>query len=190
MMDKMINKNILSALLFIIPVTALAKSATPVAIDPRSDFDFGWLHLRGQLVDAACIITTKTKDMLIELPPPTPAVQSGNSSSPTPFTLYVEGCDTGVSDTLGIKFIGKPVPFMPDVLQALPVITPVRSPQSGVALFYDKNKSILINGQPIGLTYLTPLSQQIKMTANVVSLAQERPLSDMLSFVTLQLMYP
>lgn len=187
----MINKNILSALLIIfIPFAALAQTLTPVKLDPRADFSFGWLHLRGELVTATCVITTKTKDMLIDLSPPSPAVNADNSSSAKPFTVYVEDCGTDVSDSIGIKFLGKPVPFEPDVLETIPVITPVHSPESGVALFYDKNKSILINGQPIELTYLTPLSQQIKMTANVVSLAQQRPLSDMLSFVTLQLMYP
>lgn len=124
----MINKNILSAfLLSLIPFTASTQPVTSVTVDPRTNFNFGWIHLRGELLTTTCIITTKTKDMLIYLSPPSPAVNEDNSPSGKPFTVYVEGCNTAVSDTIGIKFLGKPVPFIPNALQTLPMITPVHS---------------------------------------------------------------
>ncbi|MBT0724707.1 type 1 fimbrial protein subunit FimA [Rosenbergiella sp. S61] len=69
----------------------------------------GTVHFTGSLVDAACVVSTKSADQTVELGQYTlnHFKKVGDKSATVPFQIQLEDCDTSVATTAAIAFTGQ-----------------------------------------------------------------------------------
>lgn len=93
-----IGASVVSALLF-----SAAASADPVIVNG------GDVHFKGELVNAACAVSTDTSNQTVELGQYRTAKlkASGDMTTPVPFKIKLVDCDPTVSATAAIAFSGQ-----------------------------------------------------------------------------------
>ncbi|MEY1423870.1 type 1 fimbrial major subunit FimA [Morganella morganii] len=92
-----ISASVVSALLF-----SAAASADPVIVNG------GTVHFTGELVNAACAVSTETSNQTVDLGQYRTAklAVSGDMSNPVPFKIKLVDCDPAVATTAAVAFSG------------------------------------------------------------------------------------
>ncbi|MEM8370706.1 type 1 fimbrial major subunit FimA [Morganella morganii] len=94
-----IGASVVSALLF----SAAASAADPVIVNG------GTVHFTGELVNAACAVSTESSNQTVELGQYRTAklAASGDMSTPVPFKIKLVDCDPAVATTAAVAFSGQ-----------------------------------------------------------------------------------
>lgn len=94
-----IGASVVSALLF----SAAASAADPVIVNG------GTVHFTGELVNAACAVSTESSNQTVELGQYRTAklAASGDMSTPVPFKIKLVDCDPTVATTAAVAFSGQ-----------------------------------------------------------------------------------
>ena len=89
-----IGASVVSALLF----SAAASAADPVIVNG------GTVHFTGELVNAACAVSTESSNQTVELGQYRTAklAASGDLSTPVPFKIKLVDCDPAVATTAAV----------------------------------------------------------------------------------------
>lgn len=94
-----IGVSVVSALLF----SAAASAADPVIVNG------GNVHFTGELVNAACAVSTESSNQTVELGQYRTAklAAAGDMTTPVPFKIKLVDCDPTVSATAAVAFAGQ-----------------------------------------------------------------------------------
>ncbi|HDS3819408.1 type 1 fimbrial major subunit FimA [Morganella morganii] len=93
-----IGASVVSALLF----SAAASAADPVIVNG------GTVHFTGELVNAACAVSTESSNQTVELGQYRTATLTGSAmSTPVPFKIKLVDCDPTVATTAAVAFSGQ-----------------------------------------------------------------------------------
>jgi major type 1 subunit fimbrin (pilin) len=84
-------------------VNAADPAPSPVVVNG------GTIHFKGDLVNAACAVSTESADKIVRLGQYRTATftKVGDTSAKVPFTIVLNDCDTSVSSTASVAFTGQ-----------------------------------------------------------------------------------
>lgn len=118
----------------------------------------GTVHFTGQIVNAACAVSTNSSDQTVNLGQYRTAnfTDVGAYSSKVPFTIKLEDCDTAVSTTAAVAFNGSADATDNTVLSTSNITTGGAGAAIGVGIEISDSKGIVLS--PNGSTFSTPLT--------------------------------
>lgn len=96
----------------IISAISLAVFATSTfAVDPPTTVNGGTVHFTGELVNAACAVSTESEDQTVRLGQYRTSLlaTSGDTTGKIPFTIKLVDCDTTIQETASVAFYGQTV---------------------------------------------------------------------------------
>lgn len=105
MKRKLIASSVIASLML---VAGAAVAADPAATDPVS-VSGGTVHFEGELVNAACAVSTQSSDQIVTLGQYRTAsfTAVGDTMAQIPFTIVLNDCDPKVAATAAVAFSGQ-----------------------------------------------------------------------------------
>lgn len=102
MKRKLINTSVIASLMLV------AGAAVAVAADPVS-VSGGTVHFEGELVNAACAVSTQSADQVVTLGQYRTAsfAAIGDTTAQIPFSIVLNDCDPAVAATAAVAFSGQ-----------------------------------------------------------------------------------
>lgn len=98
--------------------SVLLVSSSVFALDPPVTIQGGTVHFTGELVNAACAVSTDSANQTVNLGQYRTAklATSGDKTTPVPFQIKLVDCDPAVQATAAVAFYGQTVLGNPNLL--------------------------------------------------------------------------
>ncbi|MFC6051315.1 type-1 fimbrial protein subunit A [Acinetobacter sp. Ac_877] len=124
-------------------------SATAFAADPIT-VNGGTVHFTGELVNAACAVSTASANQTVELGQYRTAslAEAGKKTTPVPFKIQLVDCDPTVQATAAVAFYGQTSDVNPELLSVSAGGTNATAAQNvGIEVADDKSKILGFSGK-------------------------------------------
>lgn len=122
--------------------SANAEDPAPVIVNGGS------VHFQGQLVNAACAVSTQSDAQIVKLGQYRTAsfTKVGDTSSQTPFNIVLTDCDSSVASTASVAFIGQTDATDPTLLAVNASGNGVTAKGVGIEILDRASQSLSPNG--------------------------------------------
>lgn len=137
-----LNKIALSVMSAAMLVAGSVNAADPVVVNG------GNIHFKGDLVNAACAVSTESADKIVRLGQYRTATftKAGDTSAKVPFTIVLNDCDTSVSSTASVAFTGQTDATDPSLLAIASDGNTTTASGVGIEILDNASKVLTPNG--------------------------------------------
>lgn len=182
----MINRNVVISLLFLSSCCSFAAHLNGLSTTPLD----GKVSFYGKVINSACTVHPENEHQIVRMGQvrSNQFLTSGSWADPTAFEIWLEGCDSSVSQTVGVFFSGSTDSNDPQVFQAGEGIQAAKG--VGIGIFDSEGNLLLPGGQPLWYTTITSGKTVLSYTAKYRSTLEQVTPGDASAKVWFSLQYP